>query len=258
MPYQNKKIGIVLCGGGVRGLSQIGILASLEEHGIVPDYVSGASIGAVIGAFYAAGYSPLEMLEISRQSSLIKVFRLSLSRKGLSNLKYLRRILEKHIKSNTFDALKKKLFISVSNLNTGRYEIFSEGPLFDAVMASSAVPIVFEPQYINGYVYVDGGLLNNFPIEPLKAHCDKTLGVFVHNHYETKTIDSWGSIVDRCLSLQLWHNSKNNIDECDFVIEPEKGYGYGVFKKKTDEELFRIGKEKTDEVIDKIRKKLNS
>ncbi|MBE9491292.1 MAG: patatin-like phospholipase family protein, partial [Bacteroidetes bacterium] len=188
MSDTSNKLGIVLCGGGVRGLAQIGVLAALEKHGISPGYISGVSIGAVIGVFYAAGYTPEEMLEISKQGSLIRIFRLGIRKKGLSNLKYLHKMLKKHIKNDSFEGLGKKLFVCASNLNTGKYDIFEKGELFRPVMASAAVPIIFQPQKINDQLYVDGGMLNNFPVEPLKECCDKVIGVFVHNHDEVKTI----------------------------------------------------------------------
>ena len=260
MTAEENKTGIVLCGGGVRGLAQIGILASLEKHGISPHYISGVSIGAVIGAFYAAGYTPDEMLAISKKSSLFNIFRFGFKRGGISNLKYLDKLLRKHIPEDSFESLKKKLFVAVSNLNTGQFEIRQNGELFRYVLASAAVPIVFESQEINGQVYVDGGLLNNFPIEPLKDHCDKTLGVFVHNYrfMEKERLNSWQTIADRCLSLHLWQNSQQNMNACDIIIEPEKSYGYGVFKKKTDEELFRIGFDETESMIEEIKEILNS
>ncbi len=256
---KKNNLGIVLCGGGVRGLTQIGILACLEDHGISPTHIAGSSIGAVIGAFYAAGYTPKEMLEVSRQSSLLKVFRLGFNHGGLSNLKYLLKILKKNIKEDSFEALGKRLFVCVSNLNTGKYEIRDKGEMFSYILASAAVPIVFEAQKINGQVYVDGGLLNNFPIEPLKEHCKKTIGVFVHNYRElpVEKMKTWQDIADRCLSLHLYQNSGDNLNACDVVIEPEKSYEYGVFKKKTDEKLFKIGYEKTESMIEDIKKAIS-
>lgn len=249
-------LGIVLCGGGVRGLTQIGILACLEDHGISPTHISGSSIGAVIGAFYAAGYSPAEMLEIARKSSMLKIFRLGFNHGGISNLKYLLKLLKKNIEEDSFEALKKKLFVCVSNLNTGKFEIRESGEMFSCILASAAVPIVFEAQRIEGQIYVDGGLLNNFPIEPLKVHCNKTIGVFVHNYGElpVEKMKSWQDIADRCLSLHLYQNSADNLKACDVLIEPEKSYEFGVFKKKTDEKLFKIGYDKTESMIEDIKK----
>ena len=103
-----KTVGITLCGGGVRGLSQIGVLHILEKAGISPDYVSGSSIGAIIGAFYADGFSPEEILEISKQSTMIKIFTPSLKFQGISNLNYLESLLKKHLRAGTFEELKKR------------------------------------------------------------------------------------------------------------------------------------------------------
>ncbi|MBU2650681.1 MAG: patatin-like phospholipase family protein [Bacteroidetes bacterium] len=260
MSSSKDKTGIVLCGGGVRGLAQIGVLAALEGNGIRPDYISGSSIGAVIGAFYAAGYSPLEMLEISKSSSMLKVFQLGFRKSGISNLKYLHNLLKRYLPGDSFESLKKQLFVCVSNLNTGKFEIRNSGKLYPYILASAAVPLVFEAQEIDGQLYVDGGLLNNFPLEPLEELCTKTIGIFVHDHRPVgmATLKNWQDIANRCLSLALHQNSKHNLASCNILIEPEKAYDYGVFRKKTDEELFRIGYDKTNMMMDDIKKAILS
>ena len=257
MDLERNKLGIVLCGGGIRGLSQIGILAALEENGIYPDVISGTSIGAIIGAFYASGYSPQDMLEVSKESKLYKLIKVSFSRKGISNMKYLENLLRKYLKDDSFESLKKTLIVCACNLNTGNAEYFSQGRLIKPVLASAAIPIVFEPQELNGQLYTDGGLLNVMPVDPLMDRCDKKLGVFVHNYHEVKELKSWQAMFDRYLSLRLYDTARERMPLCDFVIEPEKAFEYSFLKKKTDEKLFEIGYEKTFSVMPEIKKALN-
>jgi len=257
MDEVNKKIGIVLCGGGVRGLSQIGILAALEEHGIYPQYISGSSVGAIIGAFYASGYSPKDMLEVSKKSKILKLFKPSFRKKGISNMKYLDRLLRKHLTTENFEQLEKKLYVCACNLYSGKAEIFSEGPLIKPVLASAAVPVVFQPQLINGQLYSDGGLLNVLPAEPIRDKCDKVLGVFVHNFYEIDELKTWPAMFDRYLSLRLHDNARERMKMCDLMIIPEKAFEYSFLRKKTDEQLYQIGYEKTLSLMPEIKNTLN-
>jgi len=257
METDKQSIGIVLCGGGIRGLSQIGVLAALEDHDIFPDVISGSSIGAILGAFYASGYSPREMLEVSKESKLYKVFKPSFRRKGISNMKYLEHLLNKYLKDDSFEQLKKPLYVCACNLYTGNADIFSSGPLIGPVLASAAVPVVFQPQELNGQLYTDGGLLNVLPVEPLKDHCNKILGVYVHNFHEIDELKTWPAMFDRYLSLRLYDNAKPRMEQCDYMIVPEKAFEYSFLKKKTDEKLFKIGYEKTKFLIPEIKKALN-
>ena len=255
-----KTVGITLCGGGVRGLSQIGVLHILEKAGISPDYVSGSSIGAIIGAFYADGFSPEEILEISKQSTMIKIFTPSLKFQGISNLNYLESLLKKHLRAGTFEELKKKFFVAATNLNTGKLDIFNTGELTKPVMASSAVPLIFEPQQINGYKYVDASILNNMPVEPVRPHVDILIGVYVHSHdamQDPEKLSTWREVFDRAVSLSLWEKSKHQLEQCDFVIQPKKSAHHGLFNKKDDEALFKIGAEETEKHIPEILKALN-
>ena len=163
--------------GGARGIAHIGALQALEENGISPDLISGASAGSIVGALYASGKSPQEMLTIFKETSLYKLFKFTISTAGLTDLDNLKTILGQHIEQDSFEALQKKLFICVTNLNLGRFEIFSKGELFELVAASSSIPILFSSRNFNGYTYADGGLLNNLPVEPLVGNCDLLIGV---------------------------------------------------------------------------------
>ena len=89
------KTGLVLSGGGTRGFAHIGALHALEEAGIRTDVISGTSVGSIVGALYADGYSPTQMLELFRKYSIRKLTRPSFSRKGIMNFTGLQEIMEK-------------------------------------------------------------------------------------------------------------------------------------------------------------------
>jgi NTE family protein len=256
-----KKIGIALCGGGARGLSQIGVLHALDQHGLSPHYISGASIGAIIGALYADGTSPEEIMEISKQSTMIKIFNPSFKLQGLSNMNYLESLLKKHLRAKTFEELKLKFYAAATNLHTAKTDYFSSGELIKPIMASAAVPLLFEPQVINGYKYVDSGILNNVPIQPIKPQVDILIGLYVHSHDEIKDPDAFSSykaVFDRAFSLSIWDRSKRQMKQCDFPIFLKKSAHFSLFSKKDDEGLFSIGVEEAEKHIPEILKVYNS
>lgn len=161
------KIGLVLSGGGTRGLSHIGALKILQTLGIKFDYVAGCSIGAIIGAFYAAGKSTQEMEDFVLQKNVYKLFNLSLSPLGIDKTTNLEKAIEAFIKVKKFEELKVPLFINATNITQGQEVVFRSGDLFSAIRASIAVPGVFAPAKIKSDFFVDGGVLNQNPFSIL-------------------------------------------------------------------------------------------
>lgn len=237
------KIGITLSGGGARGIAHIGVLAALEEAGIVPEVVSGTSAGSIVGALYAAGKSPQEILDVFRKGSLIKTFNFGIPITGLTKLTYLKDQLAKHIEDDSFECLEKTLFIAITNLNKGEEEIIADGPLFDVVVASSSIPLVFKPVEINGQMYVDGGLMRNMPVEPVKENADFVIGVNVmpHVHVGNKSVNNMVEIAMRSFDLVIWNNSQFDMSVCDVLIEPRELTDYHPLAFNKEDELFEIG-----------------
>lgn len=251
----NPKIGIVLSGGGARANAHIGVLNALNENGIFPDYISGSSAGALIGALYCSGYKPLEILELSKSKEFLNIFKIGLTNKGLTQMTSLRTFLGNHIKKE-FKDLDIPLFVSVSNLNLGNYEIISSGNLVDFVLASCAVPLLFKPVKIKQYLYVDGGLLNNFPVEPLENVCDKIIGVNTNEHFIKENIKGFLEITERCLQLAIWNTTQERVKKCDFTIVIDNPFGYSMFSVKKSQELYQIGYNVTSKQMDALIKSI--
>ena len=154
-------IGIALSGGGTRGVVHIGAIKALEENGIFPTIISGTSAGSIVGAMYAQGYSPAELLSIASERSLLWMFSLRIPTRGFVRHTFLRKMLKRYIPADNFEDLKKPLYIAVSNLNTGKVEIFNSGPLHDVIVASASISVLYEPIRIGSNWYADGGLLMN-------------------------------------------------------------------------------------------------
>ena len=249
-------IGIALSGGGARGAAHIGVLQALNENGIFPDRVSGTSAGSITGALYCEGYSPKEILKISHNKAFLKIFKIGFLNKGLTELTYLKDFLRVHLKSDDFRSLKLPLHVCVSNINSGKFEIISEGKLIEVLAASCALPLLFKSVKINGDTYVDGGLLNNLPVEPLLKQCKKVIGVSVCPHETRENVKGMKNMAERCLQLAIWGTMQHRLNQCNISLEIEKSFKFGMFDVKKSQELFDIGYDATIQRIDEIKEKL--
>jgi len=240
MPKKHKTIGLALSGGGIRGSIHVGVLQAFKENNIKIEAISGTSAGAIVGALYSSGINPLEIKEIFKKRNFKNTFHFSLKSGGIATMKHLRKILKSNINENNYKNLNNKLFICASNIDNAEYEIFSEGDMFSHVCASASVPIIFEPIIINNMHFVDGGLFNNLPVEPLLNNYDIVIGVHVNN-YKLPEKYNITKVANQIFSMVIKQNVKRNMKKCDFVINPILDNPHRAFNKKNTEELFDIG-----------------
>lgn len=178
------RLGLALSGGGARGLAHIGVLKALEEAGIQPDYLAGTSMGGVIAAAYAAGLKPGEIEQIaadtSRTRNLLRLADLSLPQQGIFRGERLLAFFEQHLQGRTFAELQIPLTLIAVDLNTGQEVHLREGSVTQALRATVSVPGLLAPVVQDGMRLVDGGLLNNLPIDVVRQMgADVVLGVDV-------------------------------------------------------------------------------
>lgn len=245
-PY---KFGIALSGGGARGIVHLGVLEALHKYGIRPEIISGASMGALIGVFYAAGFEPLQILDLVKSNKMVKMFKWQVPSGGLIDLKKVLSLLEDNIETDDFSSLKKPFYCSVVNLNSGHSEIKNEGKLFQWVLASASIPIIFEPQIIDGITYVDGGLLNNLPVDSIRDQCRILIGVHVNHNGTEDAISGIKAIAERTFRLVMSQNVRESLAKCDFVIDPPETRKYNTFDFKKADEIFKIGFEEAERRI---------
>ncbi|OGS19051.1 MAG: hypothetical protein A3J70_06235, partial [Elusimicrobia bacterium RIFCSPHIGHO2_02_FULL_61_10] len=171
-PPARPSVGLALSGGGARGFAHTGVLETLEYAGFPMDYVSGTSIGAVIGSLYASGSTVPEIWNLGRDAKELKFSKDFKSIKLLSLLitnklitpTYINRFLETRLGALTFENLKKPFSCSAMDLRTGEKIVFTEGPLAIAVRASSNLPGIFAPVQYRHRHLVDGGVVDFVPI----------------------------------------------------------------------------------------------
>ncbi|TVZ27553.1 NTE family protein [Gillisia sp. Hel_I_86] len=235
--------GLVLSGGGARGVAHIGALKAFEEYHIEITHISGTSAGAIVGAMYAAGNSWQDIFRFFKVVPVFNYRRYAINKPGFIDTLKFYKDFEGFFKKDDFASLEKKLFVTATNLLDGKIKIFSSGELIKPVLALASFPGVFTPISINNGVYVDGGILNNFPVEPLKSICDKIIGVFV-NPVETiqiKELSHSYNIINRSLQISLGNQSRHKFKDCDFVISPTGLTKYGIFNLKTLDIILDIG-----------------
>jgi NTE family protein len=183
---KQKTLGLALSGGGARGLAHVGILKVLEQNQIIVSFISGCSMGGLIGAFYALGLSLEEIEKIVLKHTsvreMINIVDRTPRRRGLIVGHRLKSVLAGIIGKDTqFSDTKIPFVVNAVDLISSREVVLSEGNLLDAVMATIAVPGVFAPVNIGNMQLIDGGMLNNLPINNLLAmKPDISLAINVH------------------------------------------------------------------------------
>jgi NTE family protein len=228
-------IGLVLSGGGARGVAHIGVLKALDEFGIKISCISGTSAGAIVGALYGYGYKPDQILDIIEKTSFFKSIRIAWTWKGLLSIDGLHKVLEKHLPQDSFSSLKIPMVIAATDIRKGRIEYFSQGELIGPILGSCCVPAVFNPYQMNGNLYVDGGVLDNLPVKGITDKCDFIIGS--HCNFITSEFDvtNLRSVIERSLLMAINGNTTISKGLCKILIEPPgvgKFSGFDLSKAK--------------------------
>ncbi|MEO5910733.1 MAG: patatin-like phospholipase family protein [Pelobium sp.] len=247
------KIGIVLSGGGIRGVAHLGVLKAIEEKGIVISNISGTSAGSIVGALYANKIDPYEALQIFQETRLLKFIKPAFKSIALLNIENVAKLLKTYIPHDSFEHLKIPLTITATNFNEGKLVYFSEGELIRRVLASSCIPGVFKPIELDGKFYVDGGVLNNFPVEPLTGKCDFIIGSSCNHLPVVNQFRNMKHVIERAAILSINHDMEEKKKCLDILIEPLGLGETGVFDVKKAEEIFWIAHEETLHQIKNIK-----
>lgn len=250
---------ISLSGGGARGIVHAGVLKALDEAGLKPAEVAGASMGSIVGALYCAGVSPDEMLNAIKLPDFFSFPQWLGLKGGIGSLKVLEEQLHKYIPHNSFEKLEIPLIVSVTNLNTGKNELIRSGNLSRAVMASSSIPIIFEPIDIGEFQYVDGGLTLNLPISCLKKPGRLIVGVNSnHTIVESGSFKTMRQVGERCLFIAVQNTLRDQLPDCHLLIDPPEARNFTTFEFDKAQEIFDIGYEAGQRAIPEIKSKLSN
>ncbi len=160
---REKRVGLILSGGGARGFAHIGTLKVIEQAQIQVDVIAGTSMGAILGALFAAGYTVDTIYSMAQTTSWRDVFDLSLG-SGLIKGDKLHQFFSEYLPSD-FSDLEKPLVVTTTDIESGEEVVITEGDLITALRASSCYPGMFEPVQFRGRTLADGGIVNNLPVE---------------------------------------------------------------------------------------------
>ncbi|HWC16838.1 MAG TPA: patatin-like phospholipase family protein [Terriglobales bacterium] len=227
------RIGLALGGGFARGLAHVGVLKALEEQGIVPDFIAGTSVGAVIGAAYCSGVSAKELEEIAAIVRFKDFARYTISRFGLCTNDRMTGFLQKILKVKTFEELRIPLAVTATDFLTGESVVFTSGGLVDPVRASCAYPGVFLPVNVNGKVMVDGLLGHAVPAKPLKEMgADRVAAVYFGAHWVHRSPRHVLEVIGQCFSIAQANMSCLWQAHADLLVEPDvSAYAFDDFQK---------------------------
>jgi len=271
------KIGVVLSGGGAKGMAHIGVLRALERAGIRPDYIAGTSMGAVIGGLYSIGYSadslqkivesvnweqvlsnkiPLNYIAYEEKyyydrylvNFPIEKFKILLPN-GLIEGQMLSELLSDYTwsasKYQSFDEFPIPFRCIATDVSTGKAYVFKDGPLAKAMRASMAIPTAFTSVDVDTTLFVDGGIVNNFPVELVKEMgADIIIGVNVSStgFDHAEEINNIPGILMQMAMISSLEKLPAQIDSCTIYIHPELG-DYNTASFSSYKEILQIGDE---------------
>lgn len=250
---EQKKLGLALGSGAARGFAHLGVLQALEEKGIRIDYISGCSIGALIGALYCSGMPVVEIIDLAVGMEPWEWIDISVPKKGLVQGRKLEQLIKKLTKGKKFEQLEIPLAVVASDLSTGERVIMDTGYVYEAVRASVAIPGIIAPFEQDGRILADGGLVDPVPVDLVKRMgAEYTIGVNLGSWIEDKKMESIYDIIIQ--SIDILQNEilmLRGID-ADLIISPYlKNINPVTFNQVED--CIHAGRTAALEVMDKLR-----
>lgn len=234
------KYGFALSGGGARGFAHLGAIQALKEKDISPSVLAGTSAGAIAAAFIADGYDPEEALQIFIDQKLYSVIGLSLPKRGLGSIQGMEKVLKKHIRTKKIEDFDIPVSFTATDLQHGKAVHFTEGEVIPRVMASASIPIIFQPVRIGEIDYVDGGVMDNLPVDAVKEKCDKIIAIDTNPGIEKAEFTNLISIAERVFYLSFSKQSPEKIGAVDLFIEPDV-YKFSWFDLGKSAQIYKAG-----------------
>jgi NTE family protein len=252
------RVGLALSGGFARGIAHIGVLKVLKEHHIPVDCIAGTSVGALIGAAYAAGTSLEEMEKQAALTVFTDFGHWKLSRLGLASNEKLNEFLARFTKCTTFEELRIPLAVAATELGAGKTKYFTSGDLRLAIRASCAYPGLFVPLEIEGSLLVDGFVTDPLPADGARMlGADVVIGVYLSTVSDQRKPANLIDVLGRTFSIvqkaseQSWRRMAN------VVIEPDiAGFAWDAFNKTS--EMIAAGEAATRALLPQIRKTISA
>jgi NTE family protein len=230
---KNKKIGLALGGGAVLGAAHVGVLKALEEYNIEISYIAGTSAGALVGAFYASGMSISEMEDIAKRIQWSDVSGIMFNRYSILSNNKLGDLIIKHLGNKTLEQTQIPLELVATDISTGKKVNIKKGSLSDGVKASTCIPGLFKPVIINKRMLVDGGIVENVPINTVRAMgADYVIAVDLNGKYSNENPKNIIGVLMNSFHFTLKEAVKMQFSNADLLLQPDLSrYGYTELSK---------------------------
>jgi NTE family protein len=240
----NTKVGLALGGGGAKGVAHIGVLKALEEANIQIDYLAGTSVGAMVASLYAFNVDVNTISDLARRLTISDITTFKLNKTGFFTTDLLRKLLIDYIGDVNIEEASIPLAIVATDINTGEAVIFRQGSLADAVCASASIPGIYIPMTLNGRTLVDGGLVQNVPVQPVK---DMGAGVVIASHLSS--VDRYEEpknvldVMRNAFEIAVSQHTKGEVEMADLLIAMDLSDFSHRDNTERHDELFAIGYE---------------
>ncbi|WP_340024779.1 patatin-like phospholipase family protein [Paenibacillus sp. FSL K6-1096] len=252
------RTGLALGGGAVRGLAHLGVLKAFERHGIRIDRIAGTSMGGAIGGLYAAGISAGDIEQLLLRTPKYRLLDIGIRHRGLFAGNTVHHTINELLQSRGKHDLRIEQFpvefraIAV-DLIRGKQVVLDEGELGVALRATTAFPGVFAPLMAGDQMLVDGGVLNNLPVEEvLGGDIDYVIAVDVAREHENKPPRNMFEVVYRSYSLMTAERKHASLKLADYVIRPDVG-SYAAFDFTKTQECIRAGEEAAEQSMEELK-----
>ncbi|NNJ89002.1 MAG: patatin-like phospholipase family protein [Eudoraea sp.] len=215
-------IGLALGGGAVLGAAHIGVLKAIEEKGLEIKFITGTSIGAFVAALYAFGKDWSEIKEITSELKWADITSISLSRYSLLTNDKFGALLVKHIGDKNIEDSVIPIAIIATDASSGEKVILQKGPIAKAVMASTCIPGIFKPVVIEDRMLVDGGIVENVPINTLrKIGAEYVIGVDLNANHNYQKPDNILDVLMNSFHFIMQQSAKLQTEDADLLIKPD-------------------------------------
>lgn len=252
---KNKKIGLALGGGAVLGAAHIGVLKALRELNVDISFVSGTSIGAFVAAFFANGVELEEIEKIAMEIKWLDLSGISLSGLGLLSNEKMGKLIDKHLGKLNLEDCKIPTAMLATDISSGEKIVMQKGNIADAVMASTCIPGIFTPVEINERMLVDGGLVENVPVSPLKKMgADIIIAVNLNAVHKPSKPKNILEVLLRTFDFLIQSTTVLQTGKADILIEPDLS-DYNMVDMKQAPDLIDDGYNSSIKILRKVFRK---
>lgn len=218
----DSSLGLALGGGAILGAAHIGVLQALDEAGIEVTHLAGTSMGALVGALYASGLSGREIEEVAEGLRWPSVTGFVPSRLGLLSMDRMESLLRRHVGEVRMEDLPIRIALMAADISTGEKVVLTDGDLATAATASACVPGIFNPLEREGRLLVDGGILENLPVSPLRTWgVERIVAVDVHMGRRFHSPRSLPEVLSNALDMALAQQARGDAREAHLLITPD-------------------------------------